>query len=150
MADIEPQKKDDRRGVGFAQVLHDRSRESGTELHKHLLSLSTGTLAVYFLALTARTDPPLSLAQRIVVLVALVAVGIASLSAMVALYADSRRYFYWAFAVQAPTKQEKIEGYRARAKWMKVRRAAINTLGMSFASGIILSITYLFLRVLGR
>jgi hypothetical protein len=48
-------KKGDERGQGFPQILHDRSRTAGTELHKLLLSLSTGGVAVYFVALTRQT-----------------------------------------------------------------------------------------------
>jgi hypothetical protein len=41
-------------GEGFPPILHDRSRAAGMDLHRLLISLSTGTLAIYFLALTGR------------------------------------------------------------------------------------------------
>ena len=48
----EPLEKSEERGKGFAQILHDRSRESGEALHKLLISLSTAVFAVYFIAVT--------------------------------------------------------------------------------------------------
>jgi hypothetical protein len=48
-------------GNGFAQILHDCSRSVGMDLHRLSISLSTGTLAIYFLALTGEARPEIDI-----------------------------------------------------------------------------------------
>ncbi|KPA09826.1 hypothetical protein MHK_009968, partial [Candidatus Magnetomorum sp. HK-1] len=46
------------------QIYHDRARESGVELRKLIISLSSGAIAVFFLVLTKEVKPPLTLFQQ--------------------------------------------------------------------------------------
>ena len=48
-----------------AQVLYDRSRTSGIELFKHLSTLATAAVGVFFFALSTKVEPPLNADQRL-------------------------------------------------------------------------------------
>ena len=138
-----------KRGEGFPQILHDRSRSTGQELHKQLLTLSTGTLAVYFFALTTEVNPPLTAAQKAILMLSLASMAIAAFSGILDLFADMRRNFFWASAIQAtgdrPTRNRL---YRQRDKWLAVERGCARSLLASFSLGILSSLIYLMLRVL--
>src|SRR5207249_12061841 len=54
-----------------AQVLYDRSRTSGIELFKHLSTLATAAVGVFFFALSTKVEPPLNADQRLTIIVAL-------------------------------------------------------------------------------
>ena len=142
-----PEELTDNHGVGFPQVLHDRSREAGQELHKLLLSLSTGSLAVYFFALTTKVDPPLTPPQQIAVIVGMCAMALATLSGMIDLFADCRRNFFWAAALQTEDKSKRSASYKKRDKWLRAKRIAAWLLTWSFAVGIVVSLIYVCFRV---
>jgi len=60
----ELESESDKRPPDLAKTLHDRARSAGTEYHRLLISLATGVLAAYFIALTAKVEPPLSTVER--------------------------------------------------------------------------------------
>jgi hypothetical protein len=140
----------DVRGKGFPQILHDRSRAAGLELHRLLISLSTGTLAIYFLALTGEAKPALTTYQKICAVVSVISVALSAASGIFSLYADVRRYYFWASALQTPDKALKQQHYRDRDRWVKRDRALIPTMGLLFVSGMLSSLVYGALRVLDR
>ncbi len=135
------------RGVGFPQILHDRSRDAGRELHKLLLSLSTGSLGVYFFALTTRVEPVLTPRQQWTVMSGMTAMGLATLSGIMDLYADSRRNFFWARALQSEDRKERAGFYKQRDRWWKIERAFGWVLTWTFFAGIVLSMIYVLLRI---
>ena len=96
------------KGEGFAQILHDRSRSVGLELHRLLTSLSTGTLAIYFLALTGEAKPPLTPSQRVCAAVSVFCVAFSAAFGIVSMYADVRRYYLWASALQLQIRDSEI------------------------------------------
>src|SRR5438876_12406472 len=62
---------DERESFVPAQVLYDRSRTSGIELFKHMSTLATAAVGVFFFALSTKVEPPLNADQRLTVIVAL-------------------------------------------------------------------------------
>ncbi|MBI3380647.1 MAG: hypothetical protein HY019_01450 [Aquabacterium sp.] len=139
------------RGEGFPQILHDRARVSTEELVKLLLTLSTAGVGVFFIALTGKSDPPLTPRQEVVVLVALVAMSLATLCGMLSWFADGRRNYLWATALQ--TKKGKKDGPRdqlfvQRDFWLDVAKRAYQLLMVLFGVGIVASLYYLVCRVL--
>ena len=76
------------RGVGFPQVIHDRARTAATNLHKFLLSLSTGSVGIFFIAVTTKIDPQLTIYQQVAILVGLAAMGIATGAGIRSSYGD--------------------------------------------------------------
>jgi hypothetical protein len=148
----EPEKSETiEKGVGFPQILHDRSRSQGSELHRFVLSLSTGTLAVYFLALTVEAKPALTISQKKTAIAALASVALAVASGLLGMYADTRRNYFWASALQRKeNKEERSFFYKRRDRWLSAERISDATLAVAFITGMIFSLTYMILRVLGR
>ena len=142
-------KKDNQkeRGQGFPQTLHDRSREAGTELQRLLISLATGSLAAYFLALTA-SDSDLTLWQQIAALSGVLFMGISVLSGVLSWHADSRRNYFWASALQAEESKTRTALYRSRDRWLTKSRFFFSLLSRTFSVGVVSSLVYMALRVL--
>lgn len=139
------------RGEGFPQILHDRARVSTEELVRLLLTLSTAAVGVFFIALTGKSDPPLTPRQEVAVLVALVAMASATLCGMLSWFADGRRNYLWATALQ--TKKGPKDGPRdqlfvRRDFWLDLAKRAYQLLMLLFGVGIVASLIYLVCRVL--
>lgn len=141
----------DERGQGFPQILHDRARVSTEELVRLLLTLSTAGVGVFFMALTGKSDPPLTPRQEVAVLVALVAMSAATLCGMLSWFADGRRNYLWATALQT---KKNLKGdprdklFMRRDFWLGLARRAYQLLMILFAVGIVASLVYLVCRVL--
>ena len=141
----------DERGQGFPQILHDRARVSTEELVRLLLTLSTAGVGVFFIALTGKSDPPLTSRQEVAVLVALVAMASATLCGMLSWFADGRRNYLWATALQT---KKNLKGdprdqlFVRRDFWLDLARRAYQLLMILFAVGIAASLCYLVCRVL--
>jgi hypothetical protein len=147
--DKQDDKPDDERGRGFPQILHDRARTAAEELHKLLLSLSTGGVAVYFLGLTGKIEPRLTTSQIATVLVATIGFAGAGLSGITCWYADCRRNYFWASALQTGDKLERSKFYRQRDRWLRTERVTANLLIGLFVLGVLVSALYVGFRLLG-
>lgn len=134
-------------GEGFPQTIHDRARKAAEELHKLLVSLSTAALAVYFVALTSKVDPPLTYMQQGSVLCGLGFMALALGCGILAWYADMKRNFYWASAMQQRDKQSQGELYARRDRWLHTKTRAVVGLDVFFLAGILCSVTYIVMRV---
>lgn len=134
----------------LAQILHDRARESSQQLHKLLLSFSTGLLAVYFIALTATEDAAQPGIQTISAIAGLSATGIAVFAGLVGLYADMKRNYFRASALQAEDKQRRDKLFRTRDRWLFRQRLSIMSLNVFFLLGVTSSIIYIVCRILNR
>lgn len=145
----EPPGEDRSRGEGFPQILHDRARTSGQELHKLLVTFSTGLLAIYFLALTGRDDPADPGLQTIAVLVGLLATGCAVFFGLAAYYCDMKRNYLRASALQAGDQKARDDLFVSRDLWLGRRRWSIRALNVFFGVGTVAALAYVGARVLG-
>lgn len=145
-----PRDDDTDRGEGFPQIIHDRARAAAEELHKLLVSLSTGALAVYFVALTSKVEPPLTSMQQGTVLGGLGFMGLALFSGISAWYADMKRNFYWASAMQQHEEHARETLFSRRDLWIRSKTVAILGLDVFFFLGIACSIGFITLRVVSR
>jgi hypothetical protein len=143
----EYQLEEDKRGEGFPNILHERARTAAEEFHRLLVSISTTAVGVFFFSLTGRTDPPLTQAQQVVVLVAMFSMVVASTSGIACWHADSRRHFFWARGLQA-AKSERRTFFAQRNRWMRIERETARALKLGFVVGITASLAFLTLRVL--
>jgi len=134
----------------LAQTLHDRARESSQQLHKLLLSFSTGLLAIYFVALTATEDAAAPGVQTVSAIVGLVATGLAIFAGLEGLYADMKRNYFLAAALQANDTQRRDELYKYRDHWRRRLRVSIVALNVLFLLGVTSSVVYIIFRVLDR
>jgi hypothetical protein len=138
------------KGVGFPQILHDRSRAAGVELHKLLVSLSTGTLAIYFLALTGEAKPALTSHQKVAAIASILCVAFSATFGILSMYADVRRFYLWASALHTADKAEKSAFYKDRDAWLARDRIFAPAMGILFMLGMVSSVLYGVLRVAGR
>jgi len=146
----EPPGEERLRGEGFAQILHDRARESSQQLHKLLLSFSIGLLAVYFVALTATDDAAKPGVQTISAIAGLGAMGVAVFAGLLGLYADMKRNYFRASALQAKDTRHCDERYRSRDRWRRRQCWSIWVLNTFFLLGVTSSVVYVVFRVLDR
>jgi len=144
-ADIE--NDEDIRGKGFPQVLHDRARTAAEELHKLLLTLSTGAVGVFFIALTTKIEPSLTELQKACMLGALVLMGVAVAAGIVSWHADAQRNYFWAIALQKGEKEEKQKTFKMREMYLGRERISTKILITAFSLGMFLSLVYVALRV---
>ena len=144
----QPSKEGQTRRERLAQTLHDRARESSQQLHKLLLSFATGLLAVFFVALTATEDAAKPGVQTISAIGGLSAMGIAVLAGLFAYYADMKRNYFRASALQAKDKLRRDELFQTRDRWRRCQRLSILMLNSFFLFGIISSLLYVISRVL--
>ena len=93
-----------------SQLLHNRAAESAKETRQSIVTLSAGSLAVFFLALTSAITPPLSEAQKATVIIALVAMAAAIFAGLWSAYSDAQWSFCWA------KEREQIEGVASSVK----------------------------------
>jgi len=133
----------------LSQKFHDRARESALELHRLLLSLSTGAVAVFFFALTMKVDPPMTLIQKIIVLISLAAMSLASGAGIRALRADILVNFCRAKHMQSQECIEKEKFDRQKDKNEKSKKWLQDVLLKSFIIGVITFVIYIVLRVFG-
>lgn len=144
----EPEEERELLGEGFPQILHDRARKSSQELHKLLLSFSSATLAVYFVALTTKGEASLTFAQTVVSLIGLSSMGIAVFSGLIGLFADMKRNYYRGSALQAKDGKKKDDLYGLRDLWRTRQWRSVAALNAFFFIGILASIVYIALRIL--
>jgi hypothetical protein len=132
-----------------ANKLHERAREGSFEYHKLLTQLSTGVLAIYFLALTSSTEPPLSPNQQIAALCSLTLMGLSVFFGILFWLSDALRNYYWGASLELTDKKKQEVLYKQKQKWQRVIR--VGTWGMSifFLLGMASSIWYMVLRVYG-
>lgn len=130
------------------QILHDRARKSGEELHKLLVSFSTAILAIYFLALTTKTEPPLTNVQMVMSIIGMTAMGLAVLVGMINLQADTKRNYYRACALQASEQQDRDRYFQMRDQWLSRQRWTSTLLRAFFTVGIVATVFYLIARVI--
>lgn len=135
-------------GKGLPQILHDRARKSGEELHKLLVSFSTAILAIYFLALTTKTEPPLTNVQMVMSIIGMTAMGLAVLVGMINLQADTKRNYYRACALQASEQQDRDRYFQMRDQWLSRQRWTSTLLRAFFTVGIVATVFYLIARVI--
>jgi hypothetical protein len=141
--------REDHRGEGFPQLLHDRARTAAEELHRLLLSLSTAAVGVFFLALISKADPPLTQIQKASVLIALFAMAGAAFSGIASWYSDCRRNYFWAMALQSDEKKSRTQLYQQRDRWLRWERFTARCLIALFIFGVLASMAYMACRVLG-
>ena len=131
---------------GLAQILHDRARKSAVELRTLILSFSTAILAIYFLALTTKTEPELTSNQTIVCIVSVFILGLAVITGLISILADTKRNYNRAKALQVKELDERKRYFALRKKWLNRQRWSTRLLLILFSIGITGSVAYIIAR----
>jgi len=133
-----------------SQVFHDKAIESGKELRKIIVSLSTGILAIFFLALTREIKPLLQPLEKIILILSISLFSVSIFSGIIAWFIDSNRYYFMAKAKEASEKKEDQEKtkYKKKFKVFEILRVFTDIfLFIPFFSGIVVSAIFLVLRI---
>lgn len=113
------------------------------------MSLSSGGLGVFLVALTTRIDPPLTSFQKWCACAGAIAVSLGVLRAILAWQTDAQRNYVWALGLKSKTKEGRQPIYKIRNRWIQKKGMSMHISRGSFAVGIILSSTYTTARVFG-
>jgi hypothetical protein len=128
------------------QRLYDRSRASGFDLLKTLVSLSTAAVGAFFLALTRRIEPPLSPNEFCFLLGALIFMVLAVFTGLIGWGADAKYYDYWANSLDNQRSNSANATSKAE-RFNAVRRFSIIAMASLFTLGMVASAVYLVLRM---
>jgi len=132
----------------LADLLHERARISSSELRRWIISLSTGSLGVFFVALTSKIEPPLLSKQKNVVAVALLLMVFTAAFGLLAWYADGRRNYFWASAIQSDEGERRKRLFYKRSVWYRIMVYGECLSRILFLLGIIVIVAYMLSRVL--
>jgi hypothetical protein len=143
----QPKQRYERRGQDFADTLHARSREAAAEQRKLIISLATGCLAVYFLALTSKIEPELTKPQTLICFASVIMMTLSVFAGIYAWHADAQRNYYWA-KVEEGKQESGGPEFDTLAKMWKGRLYICGyTRNIFFIVGILTSTVYIILRM---
>lgn len=131
--------KELQKGEGFPQILHDRARGAGEELVKLVISLSTAIFSVHFFSITTSLNKYTS-NQKLAIIIAIICMGLSIFAGIITWYADARKNFFWATALQKTDKSSKTKYYKLRDKWLWITRLNTIVFATAFTSGIVSSV----------
>ncbi len=131
----------------ISQKFHDRARESGVELRKLVISLSTGALAIYFFALIREVKPALSILQQKILLVSVCSFGLSIFGGIISWWSDGARFFYFAQNEKSNQHTSSSSIIKLKRRWTIIRRLSDVLVSVAFTVGILLSILFIFYRV---
>jgi hypothetical protein len=128
--------------------LYDRASLSAKETRQAITAMSTGSLALFFLALTTKIEPLLTIPQRLAVLVALALMAIAIFAGLWSAQADARWSYGWGREVEK-RRGDTVNWEEYKDYWHKHKLKGENWCFRSFAAGVFVAAVYIVLRVIG-
>ncbi len=128
-------------------TLRERARSSAEEFQRTAVAISTGSLGVFFLALTQKVDPPLTHDEQWLLLAAITCMAVASVSSVFSWFADAREPAARADAIEAATATARDQAEQRKRRW-----SAIDTVtGIVYAGfllpGFVTAAIYMWLRI---
>jgi len=128
-------------------VLRDRARKSAEEFQKIAAAVSIGALGVFFISVTQKVDPPLTLAERWLLLAGVAAMAIAALTAFFGWMADARWNHALARAKEAVATSAKSEdAFNQARRWRRWEVVSGRVYMLAFLVGVLASAAYIWLR----
>jgi preprotein translocase subunit SecG len=146
MATSNARSREEREGESSvsAQVLYNRSHTSGIELFKHLSTLATAAVGVFFFALSTKVEPPLNADQRLTVIVALGFMMLTLFCGICGWLADGWFYESWARHVSG---KEPETSWQTRERANLMRKTFAWLAIVSFLIGALAAVRYVYLRL---
>lgn len=131
------------------QTLHNRAAESAKETRQMLTAMATGSLAIFFLALTAKIEPSLDAAQKGSVVAALVSMSLAVFSGLWSAFADAQWSYCWAQERSGGKGENPASKWRKDREWWHGQKRWSEWATMiAFGIGVVASAVYVALRAL--
>jgi hypothetical protein len=134
-----------------AETLYNRATQSAKETRKAVVTLSSASLGVFFLALTTKVDPALTDGQRWIVLIALCLMACAISAGLWSASSDARWSYAWGRELENREEDDKEKEAWAKEKdaWHKRKRWGERYSLRAFALGVLVAGIYVALRALG-
>ena len=123
---------------------HKWAKDAGNKLRAYVLSYASGATAVFFLALTGKDLGAFSLAQKWLLVVALLLHVSTAILCLIELHIDSRRFFYIAKQLELPESQQ---AWAKNDRYKKLRLRLILGSYITATLATIAVIIYLTLRI---
>ena len=127
-----------------------RARQAASQQRNQLITLATASLGIFFLSLTINVEPPLTQTQSVSVLASLSAMSLSVLAGLIAWYADGRRNYFWATAIQSGDGLRRKRLFALRSRWYIALRRAGFCQWVLFMVGVGGAVTYIVYRILGE
>jgi hypothetical protein len=131
----------------FSDALHSRAREAASEQRKLLISLATGGVGVFFLALTTNTTPPLTYYQQVLVTASLGFLSAAIAAGLFAWHADALRNYYWAQVEGGDQEKGGVRYDDLSGSWKRRLRWSTSVLIFAFLLGQLFAVVYILARI---
>jgi hypothetical protein len=142
--DAKSREEGERQSSVPAQILYDRSGTSGIELFKHLSTLATAAVGVFFFALSTKVEPPLNADQRLTVVIALGFMMLTLFCSICGWMADG--WFYESWARQVSGKEPETS-WQTRERANLMRKTFVWLAIVAFLLGALAAVRYVYLRL---
>jgi hypothetical protein len=139
--DGEPQQNEGNSNA-YLQIAHDRAGQAGAERRRSLLSLSSGGVAAFFLALTGNAKDALTIVEKLALSAGAVFFGLAVLSGIWLWQVEAKRWYARARCEEAKTKTAKTRFYKASRRWGTIRTFLSITQQTVFLLGVAAAIVF--------
>jgi hypothetical protein len=120
----------------FANILHERSRQSAVQQRNLLILLSSGSIAVFFHTLTKNITPPLTLFEKQLIFISLFFMCLCVFSGIISFHSDAKRNYYWAKAINSTEPDIITELKEKRDFWRKIYSRTQEGMTFGFVFGI--------------
>jgi len=140
-------KRYERRGQEFADTLHERARTATAEYCNLLTAFAVGSLALFFLTVTEKIEPPLTSAQLWTLCFAIGLMATATFAGVYQWYSDAQRNYYWAKVEEGKQTSGGAEFDTLSVVWKRRRYKSIWLLRACFLCGIGFAVAYIVERL---
>ncbi len=126
-------------------TLHDRVRESVSEQRKLLTSLSTGSIGVFLISLTGKSE--FSGFQKWAMGFALVFMSLSLFAGIISWHTDAKRNYFWARELLEKGERNKKRFCKSKKHWSIVSQISSLLLRTFFILGIISVVCFIASKI---
>ena len=123
----------------------ERAKDAGNSLRAYILSYASGATAVFFLALTGKDLPTFSVAEKTLLVVALLLYVATALLCLYELHVDARRFFFIAKQLELPEGER--DSWKPSFVYRRLRLRLIYTSYAMAALATVAVMGFLILRI---
>lgn len=127
-------------------TLRDRARVSAEELQRISVAIPVASLGVFFIALTQKVEPALTMTERFFLLIAIVGMAVAAFCSIFTWMADARWNRALALVKEAAGNAKRQTPEKTVMRWKKAENAAGVIFLLSFCPALIATAVYVWLR----
>lgn len=129
-----------------SQDLHNRAFESARETRQLLTTMATGSLGVFFLAMTSK-DPISNPYEKFVLIWSTIAMAFTIFTGVYGAYADAQWSYYWAKQLECEDALDRQRRSDKREKWHRVKRLTEQAMMYFFVIGIAIACMFIAIKL---